>query len=97
MAEQTYDAKVANDAYNIWIGMLRDGLPVDWFKLDEVVGERLAHSAREVANAVLRLHSRRNFDGDGYGWSVCAEDRQTWPCATVVALADVLGDDGVKG
>lgn len=35
---------------------------------------------------VLHLHSKRTFNGDGYGWSVCAECRQAWPCATVTAI-----------
>ena len=39
--------------------------------------------------AVLALHSKRVFNGDGYGWSVCAECRQAWPCATVAAVEAV--------
>jgi hypothetical protein len=36
--------------------------------------------------AVLALHSKRQFSGDGYGWALCAECRQSWPCATVRAI-----------
>lgn len=41
--------------------------------------------------AIEHLHSERVFHGDGYGWSVCAEDRQAWPCATVKAIDDAFG------
>lgn len=46
-------------------------------------------TASEVLRAVRRLHNKRTFNGDGYGWSVCAECRQAWPCATEDALADL--------
>lgn len=45
--------------------------------------------------AVLRIHARRIYDGDGYGWSICVEDRQHWPCATVQALEDALRMDHI--
>lgn len=35
---------------------------------------------------VRQLHSRRDFSGDGYGWTACAECRQCWPCATELAI-----------
>ena len=47
--------------------------------------------------AVRQLHSPRVFSGDGYGWTVCAECRQVWPCATenaiVGALSPTAGSD----
>ena len=42
--------------------------------------------------AVRKLHSRRDFSGDGYGWSLCTEDRQQWPCATERAIREALGE-----
>lgn len=45
-----------------------------------------ADSMRQRIEAIERLHSKRTFHGDGYGWSLCAEDRQAWPCATVTAI-----------
>lgn len=42
--------------------------------------------SKPAIESVLRLHSERKFTGDGYGWSVCAECRQTWPCETVQGL-----------
>lgn len=47
--------------------------------------------------SVNDLHSRRNFDGDGYGWSVCAECRQTWPCMTQQALRALIPDEELDG
>jgi len=48
---------------------------------------------RDIAlDAVRRLHSPRSFSGDGYGWTVCAEDRQQWPCATERAIQEAMGD-----
>lgn len=41
--------------------------------------------ARQLV-AVQSIHTKRTFDGDGYGWSICVEDRQSWPCATVQAI-----------
>lgn len=97
MAEPSADAMDADTEYDGFIEALKATWPDDdWFRFDEVVGRRLSECAHGVASAVLRLHSKRTFDGDGYGWSVCAEDRQAWPCATVKALADVLGDEGIK-
>lgn len=47
----------------------------------------------DVAVAAVRsLHAPRDFSGDGYGWSVCVEDRQQWPCATERAIREALGD-----
>lgn len=40
--------------------------------------------------AVEQLHSRRDFSGDGYGWTQCAECRQDYPCATIQAINTVL-------
>lgn len=37
-----------------------------------------------------QLHSKRVFHGDGYGWEVCAECRQAWPCATEKAIRNAL-------
>lgn len=41
---------------------------------------------RRAIQAVLSIHGKRVYDGDGYGWAICIEDRQHWPCATVQAL-----------
>lgn len=41
--------------------------------------------------AVWEVHSKRVFNGDGYGWEICAECRQAWPCATEQAVAKALG------
>jgi hypothetical protein len=46
-------------------------------------------SYEQAVRSVLRLHSKRVFDGDGYGWALCAECRQSWPCATVQAIHGV--------
>lgn len=61
--------------------------------------EPLAESVRGPLLAIVlvrQLHSKRVFNGDGYGWSVCAECRQAWPCATEQAIAsvDALHTDG---
>lgn len=51
--------------------------------------ERPEDAARRFARQVLAveaLHTKRVFDGDGYGWSICVEDRQHWPCATRQAI-----------
>lgn len=50
-------------------------------------------SQRAVAR-VLLLHSKREFSGDGYGWTACAECRQCYPCATVKAVTEELLIDG---
>ena len=42
-----------------------------------------------LALAIRQLHSERRYSGDGYGWSVCAECRQAWPCATEQAIQSV--------
>ena len=44
------------------------------------------YDPRLAITEVLRLHSERRFSGEGYGWSVCVECRQSWPCATVQAI-----------
>lgn len=66
---------------------------VSWFDLDEIVGERLSNAADEVAQVVLAVHVKRTFNGDGYSWTHCVEDRQAWPCATARAVYDVLGGE----
>jgi hypothetical protein len=42
-----------------------------------------------LAVAIRQLHAERRFNGDGYGWSVCVECRQAWPCATEQAVRSV--------
>lgn len=44
-----------------------------------------------MVHAVERLHSERSFtiEGGGYGYSVCAECRQAWPCATQQAIDEL--------
>jgi hypothetical protein len=42
-----------------------------------------------IAQAVLSIHGKRVYDGDGYGWAICIEDRQHWPCATIQALQEL--------
>ena len=49
---------------------------------------------QQLVGAIRAVHSKREFSGDGYGWSVCVEDRQSWPCATIEALEATLGDLG---
>lgn len=49
-------------------------------------------SAEDAVAAVLRVHQPRIHDGDGYSWTVCVEDRQQWPCATVKAIDAVRGN-----
>lgn len=46
---------------------------------------------------VNELHSRRMFDGDGYGWAVCVECRQAWPCMTQQALRAVIPAEELDG
>lgn len=43
-----------------------------------------------VTIVVRQLHSERRFSGDGYGWSVCAECRQAWPCRTEQMITEAL-------
>jgi hypothetical protein len=58
---------------------------------------------QEKITAIRSLHSSRDVSAwDGYGRRVCAECHQTWPCATIKALAGVApcrycGDTGIIG
>lgn len=52
----------------------------------EQVPQRGDYGPPAQVAAVLAIHVKRTFNGDGYGWSVCAEDRQAWPCATIEAI-----------
>lgn len=47
--------------------------------------------------AVQRLHDQRVFNGDGYGWTICAECRQAWPCATIDAVNAALAEQPEPG
>lgn len=62
-------------------------LPLDGPEPDtaESEADALRRMARKVC-AVDAIHQPRSFSGDGYGWVICVEDRQAWPCATVKAM-----------
>lgn len=47
---------------------------------------------QRAVHQVFRLHARRDFQVDGYGYAVCVEDRQAWPCATVQAIESTLDE-----
>lgn len=51
----------------------------------ESTEDALRRHARMVV-AVEAIHQPRVFDGDGYSWTICVEDRQGWPCATLQAM-----------
>lgn len=56
---------------------------------ESVVPEDPIRPEWRAVDAVLHIHSKRMYDGDGYGWAICIEDRQHWPCATVKALEEL--------
>lgn len=48
----------------------------------------------DAVAAVKRLHSKREFNGDGYGWANCAECRQHYPCETIKEIEREMRTDG---
>lgn len=40
----------------------------------------------DIDTALRQLHGERRFSGDGYGWTVCAECRQSYPCQTIKVM-----------
>ena len=56
--------------------------------------ERMVTAVADALEAVQRLHSKREFNGDGYGWANCAECRQHYPCETIKVIQSATQIDG---
>jgi hypothetical protein len=83
--KQPHETKVRREAMGC-------DAPVGWNEPptaeDTAAGEETVriYRARQALHRVLAVHAPRTFDGDGYGWTICVEDRQAWPCVTVRAV-----------